>query len=114
MKASEHELWKDERAATLRERDRQREPSLGRLLFTAKPGHAPARTLRLECPLCRGPVFTMSDSDRELIDCTAPTCLATLVTRRALDGSVDLVITDHDEDEELRMLRACDSDGGAW
>ncbi len=93
MKATEHELWQDELAARLRERDRQREPSLDRLP-AIKPGRAPARTLRLACPTCTGPVYTTTDSDRERVECTNPTCLQALVTRRALDGSVSLQLVE--------------------
>jgi uncharacterized Zn finger protein (UPF0148 family) len=44
--------------------------------------------LKLSCPACRGPVFAPHDSDRELLSCAS--CSATLVTRRALDGAVDV------------------------
>lgn len=87
MPTDEHQLWMDERAAQLRARDRQREP-VG--LPPVRAGVAPPpRTVRLTCPSCRGWVFTASDSNHEFVDCTS--CPAELVTRRLLDGTVDVV-----------------------
>lgn len=51
-------------------------------------------TMRLECPRCRGPVFTPRDSDRERLDCAA--CHTHLVTRRSIDG-VDVQEIEHDD-----------------
>lgn len=52
----------------------------------------------LDCPLCRGPVFAVSDSDGERIDCNNETCGARLVTRLALGGEVSLeVVATHKE-----------------
>lgn len=93
MKASEHELWQDEIAAKRRERDRSREPSLERterLRLTIRPSTAlvPIRTVRLECPMCSGPVFATSGRHRSEVGCV--TCFAELSTR-LFDGSVTLV-----------------------
>jgi hypothetical protein len=84
----EHQIWLDERAATLRDRDHQREPRAAFRYF--KPGRAPARTVRLSCPQCNGPVYAMSDSIGEAITCTHPDCHAELVTR-AVKGAIGLV-----------------------
>ncbi len=105
MKNDEHQLWRDERDARLRERDREREPArpVRQLpaIRAATPVTVPV-SLRLACPVCHGPVFTTSDSDRERIDCTNPTCLQTLFTRRQLDGSVELEIDYVDEERRHR------------
>lgn len=89
MKLDDHEIWQDERAARLRERDRHREPV--RLPSVRPHAGPPPRTLRLACPTCNGLVFASSDSDRERVECTEPSCRASLVTRLQLDGSIDLV-----------------------
>jgi len=96
MKATEHELWQDEQAAAQLSRDRHREPSsarprLPRLRSDVGP---PPRTLRLSCPQCNGPVYTVEFSDREFVECTAPDCRAALKTRLQIDGTVALVLVE--------------------
>ena len=81
----EHQLWQDERAATLR--DRQREHHAAFRHF--KPGRA--RTVRLSCPRCNGPIYAMTDSIGETITCTHPDCHAELVTRSTDVAICDLV-----------------------
>ncbi len=56
-----------------------------------------SKAIRLTCPHpgCLGAVYVPADSDRERVICAA--CTTTLITRRALDGSVDLQETDHVE-----------------
>ena len=77
----EHQLWQDERAATLRDRQREhhRHPR-----YIVAP-----RTIRLSCPRCNGPIYAMTDSIGETITCTHPDCHAELVTR-STDGAVGL------------------------
>lgn len=109
MKATEHELWQDERAAVLRERDRQREPSFGRAFLVRRP-HAgpPPRTVRLSCPQCNGPVFAMTDSVGELVTCTHPDCHAELRTR--MQGGA-IVVVQVEPDDDLQLIRMTDADG---
>jgi len=96
MPTDEHRLWFDERAAELRERDRQREPSRRAQLPSLRPGTAlvPSRTVRLDCPQCSGPVYAVELSDRELVECTNPECRAELSTRLQIDGTVALVLVE--------------------
>lgn len=93
MKATEHELWQDERAADLRERDRLREPSMSRPRLPMVRPHAgpPPRTVRLACPQCNSPVFAMTDSVGEAITCMHPDCHAELRTCVAA-GVITLVV----------------------
>jgi hypothetical protein len=102
VKNDEHQLWRDERDAACRERDRHREPRhTVRKLPPVRAGSTGAvSTMRLACPVCRGPVWATTDSDREHVGCVG--CEAELVTRRALDGSVSL---------QLVELRRPDADG---
>jgi hypothetical protein len=107
MRPDEHDRWRDERAADLRERDRQREPQhrhprcvapnplVPRQAFQARMQDAlnEDNITHLVCPTCNGPVFVPRDSDRELVDCAGPTCRARLVTRRAIEG-LELVLDD--------------------
>jgi hypothetical protein len=90
VKNDEHQLWRDERDARLRERDREREPARPVRKLPAIRAATSVTTLRLDCPVCHGPVFTTTDSDRDRVDCTEPTCRTALVTRRAPDGSVSV------------------------
>lgn len=55
-----------------------------------------SKAVRLTCPHpgCLGAVYVPADSDRERVVCAAGT--HHLITRRALDGSVDLQETDAD------------------
>ena len=104
-RADEHELWQDERAADLRERDRSREPhrhprTIPRAVEIA-PRSPAAESVKLTCPQCNGPVFAMSDSNRDRLTCTEPTCGAQLTTRRALDGTVDIILIEIESDEDL-------------
>lgn len=54
-----------------------------------------SKAVRITCPRpgCLGAVFVPADSDRERVVCAS--CTTTLITRRALDGSVDLQELDH-------------------
>lgn len=85
MKPDDHERWQDERAATGRERDRQREPHRHPRCIVAP------RSVRLFCPICNGPVFAPTDSIGESITCTRPDCHTELRTR-SVDGAVVLVL----------------------
>lgn len=95
MKATEHELWQDERAATLRSRDRQREPQ--RLFPAIRDGATRnnSHTVRLKCPCCIGPIYVAADSDGESVTCMHPDCHAQLETFQ-LDGKVSLEIATPD------------------
>lgn len=46
-------------------------------------------TVRLACPMCRGPVYVPDDSDREGVDCAG--CGDPLITRQGIDGVVVVV-----------------------
>lgn len=87
----EDRLWRDERAATLRSRDREREPQ--RLFPVLRDGaqRNNCRTERLDCPCCGGPIYVASDSDGESVTCMHPDCHAELQTYQ-LGGSVTLEI----------------------
>lgn len=87
MKIDEHERWQDERAATGRERDRQREPHRHPRCVVAP------RSTRLSCPTCSAPVFAPAGSIGEAITCTGPDCHAELRTR-SVDGAIVLVLAD--------------------
>ncbi len=95
MKNDEHQLWQDERAADLRDRDRQREPHryprvIRRAVEIARQS-AVTESVKLSCPACRGPVFAMSDARAVRLTCS--TCGAQLSTHRSdLDGSIGLVV----------------------
>lgn len=94
MRPDEHQILFADRAA---ERDREREPGIVRQrtgLPAIRPGSAtiPPRTVRLRCPVCSGPVYSTTDSNRELVGCT--TCLVQLATRRQLDGRIELVLVE--------------------
>lgn len=98
---------RDELTRRRLERDAEREPRqhrhprcvapVARQVFQASVIDSANRSkaLQLMCvrPGCLGPVFVPADSDRERVTCAA--CITTLITRRALDGSVSLQETDH-------------------
>lgn len=54
-----------------------------------------SKAIRLTCPHagCLAGVYVPGDSDRERVVCDS--CITNLITRRALDGSVSLLETDH-------------------
>ena len=56
-----------------------------------------SKSVRLTCPHpgCLAGVYVPADSHAERVVCSS--CETTLITRRALDGSVDLQETDHAE-----------------
>ena len=89
------------------ERDREREPHQHRhpRCVTPARGQFQARVqdsvnrskaIQLTCPHagCFGAVFVPGDSHAERVVCAA--CTTTLITRRALDGSVELREIDHE------------------
>lgn len=103
MKATEHELWADERRATLRSRDHQREPQ--RLFPILREGalRNNARTVRLRCPCCLGPLYVAADSNGESVTCSYAGCHTALETY-LVDGRVLLEIATLDlEPDEVRQ-----------
>lgn len=93
MKNDEHQLWRDERDAAERERDRHREPAhTVRRLPSVKPLAERLSSIRLSCPQCNGPIWTTTDSDRDRLTCAS--CSAEVSTRLDIDGSVSLVLVD--------------------
>lgn len=92
MRPTEDELWRDERAATLRSRDHQRLfPILreGALRNSALRNNA--RTVRLRCPCCLGPLYVAADSNGESVTCSYAGCHTALETY-LVDGRVLLEI----------------------
>ena len=90
------ERWRDERAAEMRERDRQREPHRHpRCVIPCRSAPVEPATretviTQLSCAACRGPVFVPDDSDRESVNCAS--CDARMVTRQSIDGSVEVTL----------------------
>ena len=91
VKATEHELWQDEHAATLRSRDRHREPHRLFPVLRHGPQRNNTHTVKLSCPACGSRIFVAADSDGETVTCMHPDCHAQLETFQ-LDGVVTLEI----------------------
>lgn len=85
MRHDDHDRWRDERAADLRERDRQREPH--RHPRCVRPSQS-AVSIRLECPRCSGPVYVSEDCGRVRTELTCAACAAPLVTSQGADSIV--------------------------